>query len=70
MKKEISEKFRAFAKGKDAPEESEDMSSDSDSDMEESPTYDLACRLCDAMGVSEDKVDEVADILSELKSKE
>lgn len=70
MKPEINEKFKAFAKGKSAPEESDDMSDDDSSDMESSPIYDLACRLCDALGVSDDKADQVADILSELKSSE
>lgn len=67
---DMKDKLSSFVKSHKNYKESKD-SSDSEDSMEEgqeSDTYDLACRLCEALGVSEDKADEVADILSELKS--
>ena len=49
-----------FPKDEEAGEASEDNEA-------ESKTYDLACNLCDALGVHPDKADSVASVLMDLK---
>lgn len=75
MSSDVSSKFLAYVKNKKDKSFSgstSDASVDPPADEAEdtSPHYDLACRLCSALGVDEDKAGEVADILHEFKQTE
>lgn len=54
-------------KGSAPVEDDSEPMDDSSSEDESSPMYDLACKLCDALGVSEDKADKVTEVLMDLK---
>jgi len=66
MKEDVKSKFSSFMKGA-APAEDDSEPMDDSSEDESSPMYDLACKLCDALGVSEDKADKVTEVLMDLK---
>lgn len=71
MKEDLKSKFLSHMKAKEGSKAEEAGESPADESAEESsPMYDLACKLCTALGVSEDKADEVADLLHEFKSME
>ncbi len=66
----VKEKFLASVASKSGKAPDEQESESPTEETAESPMYDLACRLCDALGVSEDKADAVADVLMDIKSTE
>lgn len=72
MDKAVISKFRAYVAGKKDEMPADDSNIEQDDNNAEGGghLYDIACQLCDALGVSEEKADSVAHILSQLKELE
>lgn len=71
MDQSVKDRFVEFAKSKYS-EPSSDPSNGPEKPMDaneedEEGTYDIACRLCSALDISEDRADAVAKVLMDLR---